>query len=100
MQRLEVSGAVRPIYGSLGVKRLSTFIPNLILVERSKELLNTKSRVFIYFNHVSHKEHRNVMSHVIDYYVTPKQISICSMWLHKGKDKGHPRTGHKGPEGE
>jgi len=24
MQRLEVSGAVRPIYGSLGVKRLST----------------------------------------------------------------------------
>jgi len=25
MQRLEVSGAVRPIYGSLGVKRLRTF---------------------------------------------------------------------------
>jgi len=24
MQRLEVSGAVQPIYGSLGVKRLST----------------------------------------------------------------------------
>jgi len=24
MQRLEVIGAVRPIYGSLGVKRLST----------------------------------------------------------------------------
>ena len=24
MQRLEVSGAVRPIYGSLGVKRLNT----------------------------------------------------------------------------
>jgi len=24
MQRLEVSGAVRPIYGSLGVKRLRT----------------------------------------------------------------------------
>ena len=24
MERLEVSGAVRPIYGSLGVKRLST----------------------------------------------------------------------------
>ena len=30
MQRLEVSGAVRPIYGSLGVKRLSiTVIPKL-----------------------------------------------------------------------
>ena len=26
MQRLEVSGAVRPIYGSLGVKRLSIFL--------------------------------------------------------------------------
>ena len=25
MQRLEVSGAVRPIYGSLGVKRLTLF---------------------------------------------------------------------------
>ena len=25
MQRLDVSGAVRPIYGSLGVKRLSCF---------------------------------------------------------------------------
>ena len=28
MQRLEVSGAVRPIYGSLGVKRLITAIRN------------------------------------------------------------------------
>ena len=27
MQRLEVSGAVRPIYGSLGVKRLRLFVP-------------------------------------------------------------------------
>jgi len=26
MQRLEVSGAVRPIYGSLGVKRLTTVL--------------------------------------------------------------------------
>ena len=26
MQRLEFSGAVRPIYGSLGVKRLNVFI--------------------------------------------------------------------------
>jgi len=26
MQRLEVSGAVRPIYGSLGVKRLRNMI--------------------------------------------------------------------------
>ena len=27
MQRLEVSGAVRPIYGSLGVKRLTSWNP-------------------------------------------------------------------------
>jgi len=42
------------------------------------------------------------MSHVIDYYVIPKQISIRSMWPHKGKGKGkvHPRTGHEAPEGE
>jgi len=26
MQRLDVSGAVRPIYGSLGVKRLSLYM--------------------------------------------------------------------------
>ena len=35
MQPLEVSGAVRPIYGSLGVKRLNVFkhhsCPNLIM---------------------------------------------------------------------
>ena len=29
MQRLEVSGAVRPIYGSLGVKRLNLPTPSL-----------------------------------------------------------------------
>ena len=29
MQRLEVSGAVRPIYGSLGVKRLTSPVFNL-----------------------------------------------------------------------
>ena len=37
MQRLDVSGAVRPIYGSLGVKRLivqyqMTFTPLLYLI--------------------------------------------------------------------
>ena len=30
MQRLEVSGAVRPIYGSLGVKRLRVFLHNCV----------------------------------------------------------------------
>ena len=32
MQRLEVSGAVRPIYGSLGVKGLSAAIDNNFLI--------------------------------------------------------------------
>ena len=30
MQRLEVSGAVRPIYGSLGVKRLIEILTNTL----------------------------------------------------------------------
>ena len=30
MQRLQVSGAVRPLYGSLGVKRLNSEITNAI----------------------------------------------------------------------
>jgi len=30
MQRLEVSGTVRPIYGSLGVKRLNIFIDTVV----------------------------------------------------------------------
>jgi len=37
MQRLEVSGAVRPIHGSLGVKRLRNFIQGLeILMFRNR----------------------------------------------------------------
>ena len=32
MKRLEVSGAVRPIYGSLGVKRLNTVVCMLSVV--------------------------------------------------------------------
>ena len=38
MQRLEVSGAVRPIYGTLGVKRLSRYRsgPNVSLRETAR----------------------------------------------------------------
>ena len=36
MQRLEVSGAVRPIYGSLGVKRLRSYY---IMCARDGELM-------------------------------------------------------------
>jgi len=34
MQRLEVSGAVRPIYGSLGVKRLKNYRYNQIYLRK------------------------------------------------------------------
>jgi hypothetical protein len=34
MQRLEVSGAVRPIYGSLGVKRLKNYQYNQIYLRK------------------------------------------------------------------
>jgi hypothetical protein len=33
MQSLEVSGAVRPIYGSLGVKRLSQFVNSFMKLQ-------------------------------------------------------------------
>jgi len=41
MQRLEVSGAVRPIYGSLGVKRLTS---NHISVISSPKIHHHKNR--------------------------------------------------------
>jgi len=39
MQRLEVSGAVRPIYGSLGFKRLSSSLRNLLHYPVTSSLL-------------------------------------------------------------
>ena len=33
MQRLEVSGAVRPIYGSLGVKRLTVYLNSAAVID-------------------------------------------------------------------
>ena len=46
MQRFEVSGAVRPIYGSLGVKRLSEAVKWVILpVPRNTENILTNSVV-------------------------------------------------------
>ena len=35
MQRLEVSGAVRPIYGSLSVKRLRSVRATIVAVEKA-----------------------------------------------------------------
>ena len=48
MQRLEVSGAVRPIYGSLGVKRLTKifiYCQSLFLtIEKFKSLIRNAHR--------------------------------------------------------
>jgi len=48
MQRLEVSGAVRPIYGSLGVKRLSRNRGHMYNNVFSSRLL-VKTVVFLVF---------------------------------------------------
>ena len=47
MQRLEVSGAVRPIYGSLGVKRLTT---TYCLVFNCVKTVDTPKSVFLYLS--------------------------------------------------
>ena len=44
MQRLVVSGAVRPIYGSLGVKRLNDLVWDLKLSKNQAELLGSRPR--------------------------------------------------------
>ena len=38
MQRLEVSGALRPIYGSLGVKRLINAVLAVLLFDREEHV--------------------------------------------------------------
>ena len=47
MQRLEVSGAVRPIYGSLGVKRLITEVSQNIKFSRVFEKLREVTIGFV-----------------------------------------------------
>ena len=44
MQRLVVSGAVRPIYGSLGVKRLTTLVKVYYIVLNAKGIVNDNSK--------------------------------------------------------
>ena len=46
MQRLEVSGAVRPIYGSLGVERLNTLQMSLYVVSHDRSHLCSTSLPF------------------------------------------------------
>jgi len=48
MQRLEVSGAVRPIYGSLGVKRLIKKKHFLFILRTPRTLTRTVNTLLIY----------------------------------------------------
>ena len=47
MQRLEVSGAVRPIYGSLGVKRLIAKIILTCTVSKTSKFVMEKPYLFL-----------------------------------------------------
>ena len=44
MKRLEVSGAVRPMYGSLGVKLLTEIPPPRPLISANKHILHQEIR--------------------------------------------------------
>jgi len=85
MQRLEVSGAVRPIYGSLGVKRLSMcgailLLPHLFMTYTRELLLTVKRQTCdiscIYFRTVasplvtsSLEEVNNSDNHVVGFII-------------------------------
>jgi len=67
MQCLEVSGAVRPTYGSLGVKRL-------IVMQRFLQL-NTLQRMI--WQHIYHK----LTTYLSSYYILSKVVKKCSIRL-------------------
>ena len=79
MQRLEVSGAVRPIYGSLGVKRLraawsqemvAEFLVFQFVIEKSKDQdgQNFNFACFVLvWNLVAHTEEGNWAKSVWEY---------------------------------
>ena len=58
MQRLEVSGVVRPLYGSLGVKRLKVKVKNIIFyihgsVHRESNLITVQQDATYSVYHIS-----------------------------------------------
>ena len=55
MQRLEVSGAVRPIYGSLGVKRLTALFLSLFNCELLKQIGNIQTQRLRYARRLQSK---------------------------------------------
>jgi len=101
MQHLEVSGAVRPLQSSLGVKGLNTV--HLRLLEDELEKIEVCCSVSGFY----------VKWHILIFIlmlVLPLKLfsnaRIVILIPHKGKGKGkgkdkvHPRTSHEGPEGE
>ena len=55
MQRLEVSGAIRPIYGSLGVKRLIYCLDDFLRKTRQDEEGNLHTLYYLLQSRVSVK---------------------------------------------
>jgi len=53
MQRFEVSSAVRPIYGSLGVKRLRHLYFFKFFISHCYKLTNSKRVALLYIIHIS-----------------------------------------------
>ena len=80
MQRLEVSGAVRPIYGSLGVKRLirSTYTPTQVRPRYSPLPRNTckQQQFFLIFkqNICIYHKNRKCILYTIQYIATIKAV--------------------------
>ena len=99
MQRLEVSGAVRPIYGSLGVKGL---------INLSRTLHKLHSAWLLSF-HYTTTISGDVVFSVSDHHVSPKQMSsefiIKSIALEESvgddtwQDHGEGNSGRHGSDG-
>ena len=68
MQRLEVSGAVRPIYGSLGVKRL-TVTSKVNKFSRAVGTTATFQRPEGWTDEVAYKGPQNIRGHIKTYWV-------------------------------
>ena len=100
MQRLEVSGGVRPIYRSLGVERIST-VPKLFCLATSCILPSSLiSRCFSWI--------WNTCFQILVIFISPTarslaprtEIRLTYKCNGKGKGKVNLTTAHEGPEGK
>jgi len=86
MQRLEVIGAVRPIYGSLGVKRLTfitPFVPTstLILYLRIFSICSHKHPNSL-FAHIQPRNQENVILKLKKYFEMGEFFPLCAPTVH------------------